>query len=73
MSGSARRGASKSRLVYRGPSLETLHEEFAKHGMTDHNAQLFSSSAVVIDAPVGRIWSVLAAWPRANERPSSPA
>ncbi|MGI5485355.1 SRPBCC family protein [Microtetraspora malaysiensis] len=56
-----------STLFYSGPALTVLHDEYARHGRVDPNAQLVSSSSVVVDAPVERAWTVmadLATWPR---------
>jgi hypothetical protein len=47
------------KLFYAGPSLETLHEEYAKKGLLDEDAPVRSSSSVVVDAPVGRVWTLL--------------
>ncbi|WP_068921397.1 SRPBCC family protein [Planobispora rosea] len=54
------------KLFYRGPSLAVLHDEYAAHGRIDREAQLTSSSALVVDAPAERVWEImadLAAWP----------
>ncbi|MEV0971446.1 SRPBCC family protein [Microtetraspora glauca] len=55
-----------SKLFYSGPTLTVLHDEYARRGRLDPNAQLVSSSSVVVDAPVERVWEVmadLATWP----------
>ncbi|WP_240971850.1 MULTISPECIES: SRPBCC family protein [unclassified Microbispora] len=53
-------------LLYSGPSLAVLHEEYAARGRVDPDAQLTSSSTLVMDAPVDRVWKVMAdlrTWP----------
>jgi hypothetical protein len=55
-----------SRLFYTGPSLPTLHEEYAKHSRIDEAAQLTSESSVLIEAPLPPVWALLsdvAQWP----------
>lgn len=55
-----------SHLLYRGPSLTTLHEQYAKRGLIDERAAVIASRSVRIDAPARRVWQVLsaaAAWP----------
>ncbi|GIH74440.1 SRPBCC domain-containing protein [Planobispora longispora] len=55
-----------SKLFYRGPSLTVLHDEYAVHGRLDRQAQLISSSSLVIGAPADRVWEImadLATWP----------
>lgn len=55
-----------SHLLYRGPALEVLHEEYAKQGRIDDRAPVLASSCVDIDAPVARVWKILGAvldWP----------
>lgn len=46
-------------MFYRGPSRQTLHEEYAKKGRLDEHAPIVTSSDVVIDAPVDRVWERL--------------
>ncbi|MBD3143448.1 SRPBCC domain-containing protein [Microbispora bryophytorum] len=53
-------------LLYSGPSLAVLHDDYAARGRVDSDAQLTSSSRLVVDAPVDRVWTVMAdlrAWP----------
>ncbi|MFI7040722.1 SRPBCC domain-containing protein [Microbispora rosea] len=53
-------------LLYSGPSLAVLHEEYAAQGRVDPDAQLTSSSRLVVDVPADRVWAVMAdlrAWP----------
>ena len=55
-----------AKLFYTGPSLHTLHEEYAKQSRIDEAAQLTSESSVIIDAPVSQVWAVVsdaASWP----------
>ncbi|MEU0787348.1 SRPBCC family protein [Streptomyces sp. NPDC006173] len=47
------------RLLYRGPSLEVLHEEYAKKGRLDERAPISGSFEIRIEAPVERVWSLL--------------
>ena len=47
-------------LFYRGPRIETLHSEYAKQGRIDEAAPVQSAAEVTIDAPVDRVWSLLA-------------
>lgn len=54
------------RLFYTGPSLVTLHEDYAKRGRIDEAAPITSRSTIIIDAPIGQVWDVLhdlRAWP----------
>ncbi|MGW5863800.1 SRPBCC family protein [Streptomyces sp. NPDC055239] len=48
-----------NRLLYRGPSLEVLHEEHAKKGRLDEQAPLRSAYEIRIEAPVERVWALL--------------
>src|SRR6478735_8645662 len=55
-----------SKLWYRGPSIDSLHEDYAKHGRIDERAAVHTSRTVYIDAPVATVWQLLgepAAWP----------
>ncbi|MFI6603559.1 SRPBCC family protein [Nonomuraea sp. NPDC050536] len=47
------------RLLYRGPSLEVLHEEYAKKGRLDERAPLIAVHEIRIEAPVERVWKLL--------------
>ncbi|MFI0353321.1 SRPBCC family protein [Actinomadura sp. 9N407] len=54
------------KIFYAGPSLERLHEEYAKKGLLDENAPVKSSSSAVVNAPIGKVWKLLAdmaSWP----------
>ncbi|WP_169949704.1 SRPBCC family protein [Microbispora sp. H11081] len=53
-------------LLYSGPSLAVLHEEYAARGRVDPAAQVVSSSHLVVDVAVDRVWEVMAdlrTWP----------
>jgi hypothetical protein len=55
-----------TKLFYTGPSLATLHEEYAKRHRIDSNAPVTSSSALEVHAPIERVWQAIAdvrAWP----------
>ncbi len=54
------------RLRYRGPSLEELHEHYAKERRIDEAAPIRSEHEVRVEAPVERVWALLsdpAGWP----------
>ncbi|GAA2271423.1 hypothetical protein GCM10010149_11390 [Nonomuraea roseoviolacea subsp. roseoviolacea] len=54
-------------LLYTGPALDDLHEQYAKKGRIDERAAVRARCDVAIDAPVGTVWDVLAtpaAWSR---------
>ncbi|MEV0195971.1 SRPBCC family protein [Nonomuraea sp. NPDC050691] len=48
------------KVLYAGPSIERLHEEYAKKGRLDDNAPLRASSSIFIDAPAAKVWKLLA-------------
>ena len=55
-----------AKLFYTGPSLDTLHEEYAKKSRIDEQAPLISVASITIDAPGPAVWAVLsdvAGWP----------
>ncbi len=56
-----------SSMTYRGPSLATLHEDYAKKGRIDDRAPIRGRRAVTIDAPVDVVWNTLTDLPRWNE------
>ncbi|NBE79705.1 SRPBCC family protein [Micromonospora rubida] len=47
-------------MLYSGPSLDHLHEHYAKQGRIDDYAAVKASQIVMIDAPVRTVWHVLA-------------
>jgi hypothetical protein len=60
-----------SALGYRGPSLTTLHEQYAKQHRIDDAAPVRARANVTIDAPATEVWDKLvdvAAW-RTNLEP----
>jgi hypothetical protein len=55
-----------SQLLYRGPALDVLHEQYAEHGLTDRGAPVTAARSVQISAAPQRVWQVLSAaarWP----------
>jgi hypothetical protein len=55
-----------SHLLYPGPSLRVLHEQYAKQGHIDERAAVTATRSVRVDAPPRRVWQVLStaeAWP----------
>ncbi len=55
-----------AKLLYSGPSLGTLHEEYAKKSRIDEQAPLISVASIAIDAPRSAVWAVIsdvAGWP----------
>ncbi|MGQ4490004.1 SRPBCC family protein [Streptomyces sp. SAS_281] len=47
-------------MRYRGPSLDELHENYAKQHRIDEAAPIRSTHEVVINAPAERVWGLLA-------------
>ncbi|MGW2152094.1 SRPBCC family protein [Nonomuraea sp. NPDC001699] len=47
-------------IRYRGPSLDELHNNYAKRHRIDEEAPIRSAHEVVIDAPAERVWGLLA-------------
>jgi hypothetical protein len=47
----------RHQLLYSGPSLAELHENYAKRGRIDENAPVQSAADIVIHAPVDRVWA----------------
>jgi uncharacterized protein YndB with AHSA1/START domain len=55
-----------NQLLYRGPSIEALHQQYAKRERIDTRAPVTADYEVEIAAPVQRVWDLLAnplAWP----------
>ena len=55
-----------SKLLYFGPPLPALHEQYAKSRRVDRRAPLVSSSSIEIKAPVSAVWRVVvdvSSWP----------
>lgn len=53
-------------MLYRGPALEVLHEQYAKRGRIDEQAPVTAVGSVDIAAPPQRVWQILTAaadWP----------
>jgi uncharacterized membrane protein len=53
-------------LLYRGPGIDGLHEEYAKQGRIDERAPVRATYDVDIEAPIQRVWDLLAnppEWP----------
>jgi hypothetical protein len=48
-----------SKLFYSGPSLTTLHEEYAKKGRIDDRGSIRTSYETIIEAPVDDVWDIL--------------
>lgn len=48
-----------SRLLYRGPSIDVLHEEYAKKGRLDEHAPIKGEFTVRIEAPAEQVWRLL--------------
>lgn len=51
-------------IFYNGPSLEILHEEYAKQGQIDEKAPVKNLSDIYINAPVEQVWQKLVDLPR---------
>jgi uncharacterized protein YndB with AHSA1/START domain len=54
------------RLFYTGPTIDELHEEYAKRGRIDEQAQMWVRREVVVAAPAERVWRLLSdapGWP----------
>lgn len=47
-------------MRYRGPSLDELHDTYAKRHRIDEAAPIRSAHEVLIDAPAERVWALLA-------------
>ncbi|HWI02195.1 MAG TPA: SRPBCC family protein, partial [Propionibacteriaceae bacterium] len=48
-----------NQLFYSGPSIDVLHEEYAKKGRIDARAPVGAAREIRIEAPVGRVWELL--------------
>jgi hypothetical protein len=49
-----------TKLLYTGPPLPVLHQEYAKKGRIDDEAPVTTTYEVDIDAPCERVWQLLA-------------
>jgi uncharacterized protein YndB with AHSA1/START domain len=55
-----------NQLLYRGPAIQELHQQYAKQGRIDERAPVTTTYEVHINAPVQRVWELLAdppGWP----------
>jgi hypothetical protein len=52
-------GDMTATLFYVGPSLQALHENYAKQHRIDDRAPLRARHDIVVDAPVAQVWRVL--------------
>lgn len=48
-----------ARLFYSGPSLKTLHEDYARKSRIDDRGSIRTSYETVIEAPVDEVWAIL--------------
>jgi carbon monoxide dehydrogenase subunit G len=58
------------KLFYRGPSIDILHETYAKRGQIDGRAPVHAADRVVVEAPPDRVWAVLSdpsRWPEIDD------
>jgi hypothetical protein len=57
-------------ITYRGPSLATLHEQYAKNGRIDDKAPIRGGRAIMVEAPAEAVWRTLVdveRWPETME------
>ena len=54
-------------LLYRGPALDVLHDEYAARRRIDRSAPIVASHSVTVAAPVTVVWQVLARPERWND------
>ena len=47
-------------LLYTGPSIESLQADYAKQGRIDADAFIKSHAEILVNAPVARVWQILA-------------
>lgn len=47
------------KLLYNGPTLGILHEDFAKQGKLDEKASVISRSQINVNAPLEKVWKVV--------------
>jgi hypothetical protein len=58
------------KLFYSGPARQQLHDQYAKQRRIDENAPVVSASELRIEAPVERVWQIIAdpsGWPSVLE------
>ncbi|WP_034090043.1 SRPBCC family protein [Streptacidiphilus albus] len=54
----------RGRLLYRGPRLDELHQQYAKRGRIDRDAQVQAFHSLRIEAPPDQVWALLSDVPR---------
>src|SRR5262245_46877578 len=62
-------GVMLRQVLYGGPSLKVLYQEYAQKHRVDDQASIQASDEIVINAPAGSVWKLLinvAGWPTFN-------